>query len=61
MRYFFRRFPYDGLPEASGYGITIIPGFGQWMLCSTPDENEIPNDGISVERVVSFLEKEMPE
>jgi hypothetical protein len=53
--YFFIKFPHDGIPEASGYGVTVIPGFGQWMLTSGED---IPEGAIPVSDIVEFLEGE---
>ena len=53
--YFFHKFPTTSLPEASGYGIQVIPGFGQWALIHPTASS--PPGAIPVEDVVAFLEK----
>lgn len=54
--YFFWKAPASGLPEytSGGFGVTIIPGFGQWVLLH--GIRKIPEDAISVETVVEYLE-----
>ena len=55
--YYFWKAPYDGAPEftSGGNGISIIPGMGQWVLLHP--SKKIPEDAISVQSVVDFLEK----
>jgi len=55
--YFLWKAPINGLPEftSGGFGISILPGFGQWVLLH-PSRKPIPKDAIAVEDVVKFLE-----
>lgn len=54
-RYSFFKAPANGLPEftSGGYGVTIIPGFGDWVLIG-PASKYPP--GISTDIVVDFLD-----
>lgn len=62
--YRFWKPPVNGVPEATsgGYGITICPGLGQWVLLhpvrETPgfSRGDSPKNTVPVEDVVAFLE-----
>lgn len=55
--YLFHKIPSGNFPEVSGHGITILPGFGQWVLLH-PVRGESPKGAIPVSAVVDFLEKQ---
>lgn len=54
--YYFWKAPEKGMPETTsgGCGVTVIPGFRQWVLLH-PVRGEPPEGAIPVEDVVGFL------
>jgi hypothetical protein len=59
--YKFWKAPTNGLPEytSGGYSVSVIPGFGQWVLLGPFRDKRIAEeqiDTIPVEDVVAFLE-----
>ena len=50
--------PVDGLPEfkSGGYGVTVLPGFGQWVLLHCHIRRDLPPDAIPLEELVAWLE-----
>ena len=40
--------------ESGGHGVSIVPGFGEWVLLH-PSHKPMPRDATPVEDVVEFL------
>ncbi len=57
--YFLWNPPANSIPESSGYGIQILPGFGPWVLLH-PTCVKIPPDAIPVSEIVTYLNTRKP-
>ena len=61
VTYAFWKMPANSLPEftSGGNGVSVIPGFGQWVLLHGA-VRALPPDAILASKVVDFLNSSSP-
>lgn len=57
--YRFWKAPMNGMPEytSGGNGVSVNPGFGQWVLLHPRPDGKWPEGSVPVDEVIKFLEQ----